>query len=332
MRVVSSQTAGRPSSVSTPRPAATSSTIAWATTSLGPERVGELLPVGVQQHRAVGARGLGDGVALHGLGPGAAVRVVLERVEVARLGAQLERELRDLAGRAGMIRGQLAALLRLAEAAAAGGEDDRARLDLHVAAAREPARLGGLERAKRRLRQHLGGAGLDALTQRLRDREPRAVAHLEQPLARRAAAARQAVAAVLLAELDALLLEPGDRSRGLLREDADEPEVGRLVRRGPDVLRVLLRGVVVADGGLDAALRLGRVRRGERTLRRERDARAGALGRNGRGKAGGAASDDEHVYLEFLGHDGLHRTVRYLICRISNPYFRTAAARPIYGP
>ena len=40
-----------------------------------------------------------------------------------------ERDLRHLAGRAGMVRGQLAALLRLAEAAAAGREHDRAGLD-----------------------------------------------------------------------------------------------------------------------------------------------------------------------------------------------------------
>ena len=59
------------------------------------ERVGELLAVGVQQHGAVGARRLGDRVALHRRRPGAAVRVVLERVEVARLGAEVERDARS---------------------------------------------------------------------------------------------------------------------------------------------------------------------------------------------------------------------------------------------
>src|SRR5207253_11402252 len=54
-----------------------------------------LLAVGVQEHRAVGACRLRDRVALHGRGPGAAVRVVLERVEVARLGAEREREPRS---------------------------------------------------------------------------------------------------------------------------------------------------------------------------------------------------------------------------------------------
>ena len=87
------------------------------------ERVGELLAVGVQEDGAVRARRLGDAVALHRLGPRAAVRVVLQRVEVARLGAGVERDARHLAGRAGMVRRELAALLGLGVAAAAGGED-----------------------------------------------------------------------------------------------------------------------------------------------------------------------------------------------------------------
>ena len=91
------------------------------------ERVGELLAVGVEQDGAVGARRLRDRVALHRLGPRAAVRVVLERVEVARLGAEAERDLRHLAGRARVVRRQLAALLGLAKAAAAGGQHDGAR-------------------------------------------------------------------------------------------------------------------------------------------------------------------------------------------------------------
>src|SRR5579862_7449174 len=110
------------------------------------ERVGELLLVGVEEDGAVRARRLRDRVALHVLRPRAAVRVVLERVEVARLGAELERDLRHLAGRAGMVGGELAALLRLAEAAAAGGEDDRRRLDRVLADARAPAGLELMER------------------------------------------------------------------------------------------------------------------------------------------------------------------------------------------
>ena len=73
------------------------------------ERVGELLAVRVQEHGAVGARRLGDRVPLHRRGPGAAVRVVLERVEVARLGAGVERDPRHLAGRVRVVRRELAA-------------------------------------------------------------------------------------------------------------------------------------------------------------------------------------------------------------------------------
>src|SRR5262249_53520549 len=80
------------------------------------------------------ARRLGNRVALHVRRPGSAVRVVLQRVEVARLGAELERNLRHLSGRAGMVRGQLAALLRLLEAAPAGREHDRAGIDDVLAA------------------------------------------------------------------------------------------------------------------------------------------------------------------------------------------------------
>ena len=57
----------------------------------------------------------------------------------------------------------------------------------------------------------------------------RAVTDLQQALARRAAAAREAIAAVLARELDAELLEPVDRGRRLAGEDLDELPVGGLV-------------------------------------------------------------------------------------------------------
>src|SRR5205814_5329726 len=85
------------------------------------ERVGELLAVAVHERRAVRASRLRNRVALRVRRPGAAVRVVLERVEVARLGAEVERDLRHLAGRAGMVRGKLAALFGFPVAAAARG-------------------------------------------------------------------------------------------------------------------------------------------------------------------------------------------------------------------
>ena len=58
---------------------------------------------------------------------------------------------------------------------------------------------------------------------------PRAVAYLQQSLARRSAAAREAIAAVLARELDAQLLEPVDRGRRLPGENLDELPVGGLV-------------------------------------------------------------------------------------------------------
>src|SRR5581483_9128420 len=125
-------------------------------------------------------------VALHVLRPRAPVRVVLERIEVARLGPELERDLRHLAGRAGMVRRELAALRGLGVAAAAGGENDRCGVHRLIAHARRPP---GLELAERTVREGGDRGGLDRVAQRLRDRVPGAVADLEQPLARGAAAA-----------------------------------------------------------------------------------------------------------------------------------------------
>src|SRR2546428_407513 len=104
------------------------------------------------------------------------------------------------------------------------------------------------------------------------------VADLEQPFARRAAAAGEAVAAGLARELDAELFEPVDRRRSLGREDLDELAVGGFVGGLPDVLRVLLGRVVVGEGRLDAPLRLRRVAGLERTLRRHGDSDPGSSG------------------------------------------------------
>src|SRR5205085_9406467 len=99
------------------------------------------------------------------------------------------------------------------------------------------------------------------------------------------------VTAVLPRELDAVLLEPVDRVRSLARQHLDQALVRSLVRALPDVLGVLLGRVVVAEGGLDAALGLCRVARLKRALADQADAGAGALGRDRRGKTGGAAPD-----------------------------------------
>src|SRR5262245_44898610 len=102
-------------------------------------------------------------------------------------------------------------------------------------------------------------AGLPRLAKPLRDRVTGPVADLEQPLARGAAALREAIAAVLAGELDSELLEPVDGVLRLGREDLDETHVRRLVAGSPDILGVLLRRVVLAEGRLNAALGLGRI-------------------------------------------------------------------------
>ena len=169
-----------------------------------------------------------------------------------------------------MVGRELAALLGLAEAAAAGGEHDGRRRSISCSPhARAPAVLASA-RARRAATSGSVGA-VDASTrvaERRRDRVPGAVADLEQPLARRAAAAGEPVAAVLARELDAELLEPVDGAGRLGGEHLDEPPVGGLVRALPDVLGVLLGRVVLAERGLDPALRLRRVARLERALRR----------------------------------------------------------------
>src|SRR5205823_7274505 len=141
----------------------------------------------------------------------------------------------------------------------------------------------GLELEKRTVGKRGDDRALDRVAQRLRDRVPRAVADLEQPLARRAPATGEAVAPVFARELDPELLEPVDGRRRLRSEDLDELHVRGLVRALPDVLRVLLGRVVLAKGGLDAALRLRGVAGLERALRRDRDTRARLLGGDGGG-------------------------------------------------
>ena len=144
--------------------------------------------------------------------------MVLQGVEVARLAAGGERDLGHLAGRAGGVRRERAEALGLGEAAPAGGQHDRAGGDGEAAAValperRAPARRGRLERLQRRVVERLdAGIGADGRAQRGRDRVPCAIADLQQPLARRAATARQPVAAVgIVRERDAEALEACDR-------------------------------------------------------------------------------------------------------------------------
>ena len=149
--------------------------------------------------------------------PGAAVRVVLERVEVARLGAELERDLGHLAGRAGMVRRELAALLGLSVAAAAGGEDDRRRRRSRGSPSPQgaPAVRRPLERAERRCSAAPAAARLDASRSAVVIACPVRSPTWSSRFARGAAAAGEPVAAVFARELDAELLEPVDRRRRL---------------------------------------------------------------------------------------------------------------------
>src|SRR5713101_5533021 len=144
-----------------------------------------------------------------------------------------------------MVGRELAALLGDAEAATARGEDDGAGVDQMLAAGRAPAVAGRLQLAQRRVLERRAGACFPRLAQSLRDRVPRAVADLEQPLRGRAAATRKPVATIFSGESDAELLEPVDRARRLARQDLDEAHVGRLVARAPHVLGVLLGRVVL---------------------------------------------------------------------------------------
>ena len=110
-------------------------------------------------------------------------------------------------------------------ASRSSGRRRRGRRCRRRARARRSARASrarALELVQRRVREHGDAPSLDRVAQRLRDRVPCAVADLEQPLARRAAAAREPVAAVLARELHAELLEPVDRRRRLGGEHLDE--------------------------------------------------------------------------------------------------------------
>jgi hypothetical protein len=66
---------------------------------------------------------------------------------------------------------------------------------------------------------------------------------------------------------------------------------------------VLLGRVVLAEGGLDPTLGFRRVARLNGIFRNEGDAYTRALRRDGRGEAGSAASDHEHVEFDRGGHE-----------------------------
>src|SRR5262249_14720916 len=159
------------------------------------------------------------------------------------------------------------------------------RVDFLVADPSAPAVLGALEARQRALRQRRSVARLPGLAQPGGDRVAGAVADLEQALPGSPAALRDAVPAVLASELHSELLEPVNRALGVAGQPLDETHVGGLVRALPDVLGVDLGGVVLAERGLDPALRLRRVARLERSLGRDGDACTRSVGRHAGGEA-----------------------------------------------
>ena len=175
-------------------------------------------------------------------------------------------------------------------------------LPVLAAAGRHPARRALPEPDEGVMRKSRAARGLEGLSKGARDRKSGPVANLEQASAARSAAARETVAAVLARELDAVLLEPVDRVRRLGRQDADQVAVGGLVRAPPDVLRVKVGRVVVAESCLDASLGFGRIAGLESALGRKGDAGAGPFGRDGGRKPGGTAPDYEHVEMSGGGH------------------------------
>ncbi len=232
---MSSQTAGRPSGVSTPRPSSTSSTMAFGDGVPRAERVRELLARRIQQNGAVGAGGLGNRVALHRRRPRAAVRVVLQRVEISSLRAELERDPCHLAGRAGVVR-RSARLSPSPHGSSGRLRPGRRRSSRSRPPCRPSARQVATQpapvcssAASGRFGSASPSEASNSLPERRRDRMPRPVAHLEETLAGRAAAAGEPVAAVLARERDSELLEPGNRRRRLGRQHLDQSLVGRLV-------------------------------------------------------------------------------------------------------
>ena len=222
--------------------------------------------------------------------------VALERVVVALGTAGGNGQLGHLAGGAVAVGGELAGLGGDALAAAPGGEDDRPRFEDDALAAAVQHHVPRSELHERGVVEHLDSAFADRAAQGGRDGETGLVAHLEQALARRATAARDAQGTVGLArEGHAELLQPAHRRRSLLGEDVGQHRVGRVVRRAHDVVEVRLDRIVVADGGLDAALCLGGVARGDTELGRDRHARAGVVRGDRGGEPGPAGADHEDI-------------------------------------
>ena len=197
----SSSTDGPPSGVVRPRPSSHSRTIAAATTSRPPSSSTKRSPCGVEQHGAVRARRLGDRVALHRVGqsppfgwycsasrsrasqPAASAISVTSPVAPAAFVENVPRRLASAKQRP-----PAASTM----APAATGRLPPLALPERRAPPRRASRSSAASGAWSSVSMRASAA--DGLAQRRRDRVPGAVADLQQPLARRAAAAREPVA------------------------------------------------------------------------------------------------------------------------------------------
>ena len=195
--------------------------------------------------------------------------------------------LRHLAGRARVVGRELAALLGLAVAAAACGEDDGRRLERLVAAARAPAVLSGLERLQRRPGKSLGGRRSTASRSAVVIAWPVRSPTCSSRFARRATAAGEPVARRFAPRVNST---PSSSSQWIA--PCASPVRISTSRRSAVSCDERQTSSAWSSGESSSpneawmpALRLSRVAGLERPLGRERDPRAGAPGREGGGKA-----------------------------------------------
>jgi hypothetical protein len=250
--------------------------------------------------------------------------MVLERVVVAHLGAEVTGEGGCLSGRAGLVGRQDAGRAGLGVTAAAGREDDRAGVEpVDVVAAvkrRGEVAVGALEAGQRGVVVDGDAAAVELGPQRLGDGVAGAVADLQQPRHTGPTAAGEPVAALVAREFDADGLEPADRLRCLGGQHRDELGVGGAVRRGEDILRVPLGRILRVNCRLDTAVGHARVAGRARSLGHQGHLGARAGGRPRGCQTGAATADHEHVRTHGKPIHGSHGTQARLIGKIRSAY------------
>ena len=272
-----------------------------ATTSRGASSSNEPLPVGVVQGGAVSPGRLREGVAGEGLGPHRAGRVLLPGVELAPLGAQLERQPQHLGRRVGVVGAPQAERVGLAPQPAAGGQHHglRAHRAPGAVAPRghggDPAvAVGGQAHEARRL-PHLGAARAHGRTEGADHLCSGALTGLQEALPARPAAAQQAQLPVVTAERHPQRLEPSDGVGTTVGQAAHQLRPRRMMPGGEGVLEVGLGGVVLAERRLDAALGPAGVAGPQGRLGGHQHGGAGLAGADRRRHPGAAGTHHEHV-------------------------------------